>query len=656
MSDLNHDQARKTLADLFKRKHEKPEPEITVTSERLVSVPRPVTTVNPTGESQRPTYTTPALPARPVYQAPEIVDEDDDEPETCALCGRTSDEVRMDERDGEIVCVECARDMDEDDENRGSDLYTEEEHEALLTKLGERERASTVTEHDRDEAEDALLSQAGELVASLAAAMPVTSPPITTPDPLTQAVRSEVMEIMEQHAEQAVDQAINDAEILALAHEAATLLRVAPPEAQAQAVAQLTPVKQAIEQADSLTARIALVPFTVATASHAIREYITYLKGQFIERDDLITHLAIVTIAKMHLACIGPAGAAKSQVMRLFMAGIPDVSKASYQGSAFATPDELLGPISVRDLELNNTYKRNLEGRMAGVKLYELDEGFRLTAKAFNVGLRALNEREVFNPDTIGIPLHSCYVASNDYPADPELRALRDRFAVRMFVGYVSDENFKRMMRLKQDETPAVTVPWAAFETLHAELERLVNDDESYPEGVLDLVLTLRTQLRSERVDASDRIMKWGRRLMTAKALLEGRTVIVPSDLWVLQHTLWDDAKDLPKVRAAIETLVGRLEEDMAELEKVIVSVKEAYDKALVAMEEQAKINGRNVGQQERINLRVDTIRKVDDIKEQLDEMEAKNPLDGALRATFDRLREGQKALRNHVNPVRVQI
>lgn len=496
---------------------------------------------------------------------------------------------------------DARRQQAEDDEDRGTDRYTPDQHEALMREMGEWAERGT--------GEPPVSEEAG---ASGPAAMPAPAS-----RPIAEALSAEVIPIMKAEAERAVDQAITQVE-------------------RAQAAVER------VERAGYGG------PDGVTRAAEAIAEYIAYIKTQFVGRDEMIEMATLAMIAKMHAVYIGPAGTAKSQVLDVLVRGIEDVLKGSAQGNSFMTPDELIGPISLAEIETNDRYVRKTEGRLAGVQLHILDECFKLTSKSFNFLLRSLNEREIYNPEATRIPLHTCLGASNEYPNDPDLRALRDRFAIKMFVEYVTSEQFLAMMRLKQDDQPEVTVSWSAFERLCAEVDRLEDDDQAIPDRVMELLLDLRTHLGGERVSVSDRLFRWARRILIAKALLDGRGVVSTQDIWCLQHTLWDDQKDRSKVRTAIETLIGKLDQTLQDLEKLIDSVAEGWEKYVQAKQQGGAGDATATG----MKVRGETMHKVRDMGNALVQIEGGERMSTEQRAVFERLVGKLDALRSATNPV----
>ena len=206
------------------------------------------------------------------------------------------------------------------------------------------------------------------------------------------------------------------------------------------------------------------------------------------------------------------------------------------------------------------------------------------------------------------------------------------------------------MMRLKQDALSEVTVDWAAFERLVAEVDRLEDEAAAIPDRVLELLLDLRTHLAGERVQVSDRLFRWSKRILIARALLDGRAVVGQQDLWALQHVLWDDAKDRTKVKAALETLIGKLDQTLAEMEAMIDSVAEGWTKYVEASTKEgagSSVTAANM------RVRGETMSKIGSIGNTLVEIGGGEAMTAEQRSRFEALVGKLDDLRNLVNPVK---
>ncbi|MGA2410849.1 MAG: ATPase, partial [Candidatus Binataceae bacterium] len=76
----------------------------------------------------------------------------------------------------------------------------------------------------------------------------------------------------------------------------------------------------------------------------------------------------------------------------------------------------------------------------------------------------------------------------------------------------------------------------------------------------------LRRTLAAQQIIASDRRWRNALAIMRAHALLFGRVQVSEDDLMFLEHVLWKDPEELPKVRDALRRLVKGFEDEAREL------------------------------------------------------------------------------------------
>jgi MoxR-like ATPases len=164
------------------------------------------------------------------------------------------------------------------------------------------------------------------------------------------------------------------------------------------------------------------------------------LNSLVIGHEDFVKALMIACVAGEHIVVIGPPGTAKSYAVRTF-AQLVNARFYSYLLTKFTSYDELFGTVDIVSLS-KGEFKRNWS-RIISSEFVFLDEIFKANSAILNALLSLLQERVVYDPmsgQAVQAALHTAVGASNETPEDPELQALYDRFSIKIFVDYLSDD------------------------------------------------------------------------------------------------------------------------------------------------------------------------------------------------------------------------
>src|SRR5262249_21353903 len=134
-----------------------------------------------------------------------------------------------------------------------------------------------------------------------------------------------------------------------------------------------------------------------------------------------------------------------------------------YLLTRFTEPNEVFGPFDIRRLR-EGELVTNTEGMLPEASLAFLDELLNANSAILNSLLGVLNER-VFRGgrETRRVPLLMVVGASNHLPEDDALRALFDRFLLRVHcdnveperLGDVLDAGWKLDLASRSDQAPA---------------------------------------------------------------------------------------------------------------------------------------------------------------------------------------------------------
>src|SRR5262249_25096332 len=147
------------------------------------------------------------------------------------------------------------------------------------------------------------------------------------------------------------------------------------------------------------------------------------------------------------------------------------------------------------------------------------------------------------------LPLVSLFSASNHLPEDEALRALFDRFLLRVHVENLPRESMPQLLAagwaLEQSEPLPAAVSAADLRSLTAQVYEvnLALLKDAYLETIF--------KLRDLGVPFSDRRAVKVLKLAAASALLCGRTSAQPTDLWVLRY-VWDREEQIEPLAALI--------------------------------------------------------------------------------------------------------
>lgn len=304
-------------------------------------------------------------------------------------------------------------------------------------------------------------------------------------------------------------------------------------------------------------------------------EVMNALNSRFFEREAEIEAILIAVLARQHILMIGPAGTAKSALVVELSKMIDGAKYFQWLLTRFSTPEELFGPLSLKDLE-HGVYKRNTKTKMPEADLAFLDEIFKANSAILNSLLTILNERLFYNDGSpVEVPLMSVIGASNEYPEEGEgLEALFDRFLLRFEVDYIEDDsNFISMMKNEgEPEQP----PIMTMEDL-AGLQELT-DRVGIREDVYTAISKIRNDLQDEGIRPSDRRFKQSLGLLQARALLQKRETVIEDDLIILENSLWET----PEQKDAVSAVVRRhaRDETVRMLDSIRTEAHEVYEQA----------------------------------------------------------------------------
>lgn len=299
------------------------------------------------------------------------------------------------------------------------------------------------------------------------------------------------------------------------------------------------------------------------------------LSSQYAERDEVIEGLTVGLIARQHTLLIGPPGTGKSALVSDLTNRITGANYFQWLLTRFSTPEELFGPVSLKELE-HGVYKRNTTGKLPEAHIGYLDELFKANSAILNALLTLINERIFYNNGApVQVPLQSVIGSSNEYPEEGEgLEALFDRFLLRFEVEYIGeDHSFLSMLR-GGPSAPADMSLDELYQLQFFSDAVLIQDD------VLEALAKIRKALKDEGIHPSDRRFKQSLSVIRAKAVLSGRDQAVVEDILMLKNSLWERPEQRQKVAEVVrkhaqDVVKAKLEDLINEVKDVLKAMKE---------------------------------------------------------------------------------
>ncbi|MGF1695191.1 DUF3763 domain-containing protein [Vibrio kyushuensis] len=344
-----------------------------------------------------------------------------------------------------------------------------------------------------------------------------------------------------------------------------------------------------------------------ALLSERINKLAHALSDGVYEREDTIKLCLLAALSGESVFLLGPPGIAKSLIAKRLIQAFDNSSYFEYLMTRFSTPEEVFGPLSIKELKDNGRYVRLTEGYLPTSQVVFLDEIWKAGPAILNTLLTVVNEKTFKNGSDIErVPMRLLISASNELPdEDSGLEALYDRMLVRVFINRIQNkQNFKSMLTvgtLQEAKIPeGLAITDEEYHQWQLELDKLELSD-----SVFEKLFQLKSMLEGKdefgevKADAacsnsdsyvSDRRWKKAVRLLKASAFFNGRSSINPLDLLLLQDCLWNSPESRDKVRSVIREFALQHAFDQQDVEHQISMCKEELEDIQAHLESQYSV------------------------------------------------------------------
>lgn len=284
------------------------------------------------------------------------------------------------------------------------------------------------------------------------------------------------------------------------------------------------------------------------------------------ERGEIVAGALLAVLSGQSVFFYGPPGTAKSLIARRLSGCFKSSVFFECLMNRFTTPEEIFGPVSIRELKTEDRYVRKTYGFLPSADFGFLDEIWKSSPAILNTLLTILNERKFRNGDKVeDVPLKAIVAASNEIPQPGlGLEALYDRFIMRFTVPPVRTRRAFESLLGSGSVGTAVDIAeedkisneeWAALVADIAEI--------GVSKEALNVIHAVRVKIQKRNAEkpesqiyVSDR--RWMKAIGVAKtaAAICGRKAVMPVDTLIIPDCIWSKEDERDEVQKMVDEAV----------------------------------------------------------------------------------------------------
>ena len=306
-------------------------------------------------------------------------------------------------------------------------------------------------------------------------------------------------------------------------------------------------------------------------------------RGLF-EREEIVRLSYLALLSGESIFMLGLPGVAKSLIARRMKYAMDGEKHFEYLMNKFSTPEEIFGPISIKELE-NDNYVRKIEGYLPSSEIVFLDEIWKASPAIQNTLLTIINEKIFRNgTEDIAVPLKLLISASNELPQEGEgLEALYDRFLIRYYVNPASTrQSFENIIdsRNGSDFNPndLHKITEEDINEVRDKIESIKTSNETF-EFINEFKNRLSVELKEKKPYISDRRWKKILNMIKINALMSGRKATSLNDLFIIKHCAWESDSSSKQIQEIfdscfVDVISRRMGASISEIQGMFKSAK----------------------------------------------------------------------------------
>jgi len=328
-----------------------------------------------------------------------------------------------------------------------------------------------------------------------------------------------------------------------------------------------------------------------------IQKLLKELNTGIYEKEEVMALSLLSAVAGESIFLLGAPGVAKSLIARRLKYAFERGKAFEYLMNRFSTPDEIFGPVSIKELKERDKYERVVKDYLPAADVVFLDEIWKAGSSIQNSLLTVINEKKYRNgAQEIDIPMKALISASNELPdkdKKKELEALWDRFLIRLEVeGIKEKSNFNLMISEKLDsykDTVSADVKITSKDFV--EWSEVIDKIE-IPENVFNVIDVIRKKIqlhndkevnKDNQIYISDRRWRKIVRLLRTSAFLNDRKAVDLMDCFLIKDCLWNEDTQIETVKKivndSIEQYGYKLQFDLKSLKDELHEFQEGIEK-----------------------------------------------------------------------------